>query len=115
MLLVYSLFAAALLGASDVTTSSIQQALPQGTPSSVCEQGNEANKQGSQEAYAFIGVISEVDYSKGLVTVETDAGKLRVAASPKDLANLQEGDILVLCATEEVPVESPILKEPFIT
>ena len=115
MLLVYSLFAVALLGASDVITSSLQQALPQEKSSSVCEQGNEANKQGSQEAYAFIGVISEVDYSKGLVTVETDAGKLRVAASPKDLANLQEGDILVLCATEKVPVESPILKEPFIT
>lgn len=115
MLLVYSLFAVALLGASDVITSSLQQALPQEKSSSVCEQGNEANKQGSQDAHAFIGVISEVDYSKGLVTVETDAGKLKVAASPEDLANLQEGDILVLCATEEVPVESPILKEPFIT
>src|SRR5713226_4400398 len=69
MLLVYSLFAAALLGASDVTTSSIQQALPQGTPGSVCERGNGATEQGSRDAHAFIGVISEVDYSKGLVTV----------------------------------------------
>jgi len=110
MLLVYALFAAALLGASDVTTPSIPQALPQGTPGGVCEQGNAATEQGSQETHAFIGVISEVDYSKGLVTVETDAGKLNVAASSEDLANLQEGDLLVLCATEKVPVESPILE-----
>jgi hypothetical protein len=66
MLLIYSLFAAALLGASNVTTSSIQQALPQGTPGSVCERGNGATKQESRDAHAFIGVISEVDYTRVL-------------------------------------------------
>jgi len=114
MLLVYSLLAAALLGASDVTTS--QQALPQETPGSICERSNGATEQGAQEdSPAFIGVISEIDYSKGLVTIETDAGKLEAAVSSEDLAHLQEGNLLILCATEEAPGENPILQEPFIT
>lgn len=112
MLLVYSLLAVALLGASDVTT---QQALPQETPGSICERSNGATEQGAQDAQAIVGVVSEVDYSKGLVTIETDAGKLEAAASPEDVADLHEGDILILCTTEESPGENPVLKEPFIT
>jgi molybdopterin synthase catalytic subunit len=112
MLLVYSLLAAALLGASDVTT---QQALPQETFGSVCKQDNSSTEQGAQDAQAFVGIVREVDYNKGLVTIDTDAGKLEAAASLEDIVDLHEGDILILCATEKVPAKDPVLKEPFIT
>lgn len=114
MMLLHSLSLAALLGASSVAAVAAAQPLPQGTPEGVCGQGDSASEQGLQDGHVVLGVVSSVDRRTGLLTLETNAGRIEMAASAEDLNGLQEGDILVVCLMEEGPFEDDILKGPFI-
>ena len=98
---VYSLFVAALFAAGSVVIAFAQQPLPQGTPKSPCEQGTRVTDPEGEDAHILIATVSRVDHDQGLITLETDVGKLEMAAAPEEIADIQEGDVLIVYMTEE--------------
>ncbi len=105
---------AILLGVGGLTPSAARQPVSPSVPADVCAEGAQTPAHDTPEEQAVLGAISSVDRSTGLVTLETDTGRLEMAVPREELQGLREGDILVVCLGEEGPATEEILKSPFV-
>ena len=71
-----------------------------------CEQDIAAIAPEARGGHATVATVIQVDHQHGLLHLDTDRGRLLTFATPEDIADLQEGDQLVVCIASAEPAEN---------
>jgi hypothetical protein len=98
---------AILLALGSARPTGAQPTPPPGSHESNCEQDIAAIAPQARGGYAAVATVIQVDHQHGLLHLDTDRGRLLTFATPEDIADLREGDQLVVCIASAEPAENP--------
>ena len=73
------------------------------TPENACQQDIEVAAPYAPAGRTIVATIIQVDHQQGILTLETEMGRVLAFAAPEDIQDFQEGDPVVVCLVEEDP------------
>jgi|RhiMetdeSRZDD1v2_1073273.scaffolds.fasta_scaffold1134807_1 hypothetical protein len=88
---------AALLALGSVLPASAQPASLQDALDQSCQHDLAAVVPDAHAGHSTVATVIQVDHQRGLLHLDTDHGRLLLAATPEDIKDLQEGDQLPVC------------------
>jgi hypothetical protein len=111
---VSSLMFAALLALSSPGVAKALSPVSPETLGAQCEQGQDPALQPKRAETAVPAVVTGIDRQHGIVELETEAGRAQIMVAPEATRELQTGDEVTLCMTDEEP-EHNLLQDSIVT
>jgi len=96
----------ALLAMGSALLVSAQQPPLLGSFEQNCEQFIAALDPQAHGGHAAVATVVQVDHQSGLLSLETEVGRVLTFAAPEETQNLQEGDQIMVCMAEVGPPEN---------
>ena len=84
---------------------SAQQPPPQDPFEQSCQQSVTALDPQARGGHAAVATVVRVDHRSGLLSLETDIGRVLTFAAPEEIKDLREGDQIMVCMAEVDPPE----------
>ena len=96
-----------LLAMGSALLVSAQQPLTPDPFEQSCQQSVTVLDPQARGGRAAAATVVRVDHQSGLLSLETDSGRVLTFAAPEEIQDLREGDQIMVCMAEVDPPENP--------